>query len=424
MFKRLLVIAIAVFLASNTLVAQQNTQPHLYFFTNAACAPCKQVEPEIQLLISKGYPVTVVDTTQRPDIAQQFNVARTPTTILVADDQVAGRHAGLIDARTIVGWFQTANASRTPARIHGMTKPLYSSAGRFDADASEMSDTVHRGTRKPSGQAEFNALRATVRLIVKTGSGESVGTGTVIHSQNGECLVLTCGHIFRHAGNRSVVSADIGFEANETRNFPGRLISFDSGAKDIALVVIETGFDLPAVSVAPASFSVANGDQVFTLGCDHGQDATIRRTRIKRQSRYGSPEQPREMAKKYDIYGRSVVGRSGGGIFTADGQLIGVGNAAAVEVDEGIYTALENVHWQLAKVNLSHLFQPRQAVAQVAPSRLDARQQAMPRRVEPIRGIAQVRSGIHSVDHFSPTSETFGNSGDCSAAIQGFSRRC
>jgi S1-C subfamily serine protease len=51
-----------------------------------------------------------------------------------------------------------------------------------------------------------------------------------------------------------------------------------------------------------------------------------------------------------------VDGRSGGGLFNEQGELIGVCNAAAVEVDEGIYTALETIHWQIAAVDLEHLF--------------------------------------------------------------------
>ncbi|MFN9232519.1 MAG: hypothetical protein ACK6DU_14865, partial [Planctomycetota bacterium] len=49
---------------------------------------------------------------------------------------------------------------------------------------------------------------------------------------------------------------------------------------------------------------------------------------------------------------------SGGGLFRPDGTLIGVCNAAAVEVDEGIYSAIDNLYMPLDKANLAHLFQP------------------------------------------------------------------
>ena len=73
-----------------------------------------------------------------------------------------------------------------------------------------------------------------------------------------------------------------------------------------------------------------------------------------------------DQAIKYDIYGRPVDGRSGGGLFTQEGELIGICNAAAVEVDEGIYTALDTIYWQLAKVNLDYLFNDQQ-LATAAP---------------------------------------------------------
>lgn len=412
MFMRLFAFAATTIIASNVLFAQNNNEPHLYFFTNPGCGPCKQVEPEIQRLISKGYPVSIVDTVQRPDIAREFNVDRTPTTILVSDDRIAGRHAGLIDAHTIVGWFQAALATRQAAPVQGSlrTKPIQPSAGRSGMSSGAASNTMHRGTRKPKDQAEFEAMRATVRLIVSDGSGESVGTGTIIHSQDGECLVLTCGHMFRRVGMRSKVTADIGFETNETRNVPGRLISFDAESKDIALVVLQTGIDLPAVPIAPASYQVSQEEPVFTLGCDLGQDATIRRTRIIRQSRYGSPESPRDFALKFDIYGRSVVGRSGGGMFTTDGRLIGVGNAAAVEVDEGIYSALENIHWQLAEVNLAHLFRPGAVVAKASSIAPNAKSQVAGSQQQFSEiSIQKENLGVQSVEYFSPGSISHNN---------------
>lgn len=413
MFFKTLFFLATVLCAVNGSIAQQNGQPHLYFFTNPGCGPCKQVEPEIQLLISKGYPVSIVDTNQRPDIAQQFNVDRTPTTILVADNSIAGRHAGLIDARTIVDWFDAANATQrqdsetrsVPARnaSHSVQPAVESSEpSRSDLDASEISSTVHQGTRQPKGQAEFAAMQATVRLKVEDDAGISFASGTVIHCQNGECLVLTCGHVFRESSGKGVITADIGFETSTPQTFAGRLVSYNTGSKDVALVVVKTGFDLPAVRLAPATFPIASGDQVFALGCDRGQDATIRRTRIKRQAFYSSKETPNDKAKKYDIYGRPVDGRSGGGLFTAGGQLIGVCNAAAVEVDEGVYTSLENIYWQLAQVNLSHLFEPSQRIATAPRNDQDGSHGIRGQVVQPLRrGLDQ--PAITPVERFSPT---------------------
>jgi hypothetical protein len=130
------------------------------------------------------------------------------------------------------------------------------------------------------------------------------------------------------------------------------------------LVVIQTeGRPLPAVEVASRKTIVSRGDQAFSIGCDNGEAPTIRHTEIKNRSAYDG-------AIKYDIFGRPVNGRSGGGLFTNSGQIIGVCNAAVVDVDEGIYTALDTIHWQLAKVKLDHLFDPATALAMASPSPL------------------------------------------------------
>lgn len=402
---RLLTLVAVMLFAAQTAFAQSG-EPHLYFFTSPNCGPCRQVEPEIHLLVSKNYPVTIVDINQRQDLARQFNVNRTPVTILVSDNKVAGRKAGLIDARTIAGWFQTANATRAQSKLvenksagpaaapaRNRIAPARNTAPtktRPEMSAAGISSTVHRGTRTPNSDTEFNAMRATVRLKVEDPKGISFATGTVIHSQNGECLVLTCGHVFRDARGTGTITGDLGFEGSQLKTYPGKLVTYDAGPRDIGLVIIETGYDIPAVTLAPPSFPIQRGDQVFTLGCDHGQDATIRRTRIKNQALY-------DQAKKYDIYGRPVDGRSGGGLFTAGGQLIGVCNAAAVEVDEGVYTSLENIYGQIAKVNLTHLFEPNRAIARQLPPQSPTQRD--------LRGLVSTNRGgleTNPAGHFNP----------------------
>lgn len=121
-------------------------------------------------------------------------------------------------------------------------------------------------------------------------------------------------------------------------------------ARDVALVAIRTNHSIEPVGLAKKTCDVEKGQKIFSIGCDHGESPTIRHSKIKNRAAYDG-------AIKYDIFGRPVDGRSGGGLFNESGELIGVCNAAAVEVDEGIYSALETMHWQIAQVNLDHLFQ-------------------------------------------------------------------
>ncbi len=219
-----------------------------------------------------------------------------------------------------------------------------------------MTNTVHHGTSVAGSPAEHEALQATVRLRVEDPDGISYATGTVIHSHDGESLVLTCGHVFRDAGGKGEITAEYNFLAGATKQAPGELIYYDADARDIALVAIKPGEHIKPARIAPTHFPVQRGDQIFSIGCDHGQPPTIRQSRIKNQAKYNG-------VNKYDIFGRPVVGRSGGGLFTPGGQLIGVCNAAVVDSDEGVYVGLDTVYWQIAKVNLTHLFTGDRAIA-------------------------------------------------------------
>jgi thiol-disulfide isomerase/thioredoxin len=333
-------------------------QAQLYFFTNEGCRPCKQVEPVLRELADRGYPITKVDTTAFPNWVQQFRVTSTPTVVLVKGSQEITRHSGFIDAGTVQGWFAQIGFRLGQQKASDVV-PLYRSGkdqfikdvnAKRDADRiADDKSTLHNGTRTPADQFEQQALKATVRIRVEDPEGISYATGTVIHCHEGEWLVLTCGHVFRDAEGKGKITAEYDFDGAEIKSAPGRMISYDAKARDIGLISVQAGVDIQPVSVATRTSTVTRGNEVFSIGCDHGQLPTIRHTRIKNKAKYDN-------VVKYDIYGRPVDGRSGGGLFTADGQLIGVCNAASVDFDEGIYTGLDTIYWQIAQENLDHLF--------------------------------------------------------------------
>ena len=377
---------VAVVLATTTgkfVVAQANQPPILYFFTNDGCAPCLAVKPVIDRLTANGYPIKTLKAAEHARFAQQLGVDGTPTVVLIAGNQIVGRHAGRIDGATLQQWFSKVGVSAQPAfnRIPtevnpnndnsrlaapGSTRPNYAAnpknlgtkiviprkvteqdPGRR-SEAAFNSPTMLRGTTQPRSVAERRAMEATVRLKVDDDEGTSYATGTVIHTHGNESLLMTCGHVFRDSKGQGRITAEYSFY-NQPRTASGRLVDYDAQAKDIALVVIRTDAPLPAVPLADKRSPIQTGINVFSIGCDHGQDPTIRHSQIKNRAAYDG-------SLKYDIFGRPVDGRSGGGLFTESGHLIGVCNAAAVEVDEGIYSALDTLYWQLAATGLEHLF--------------------------------------------------------------------
>jgi thiol-disulfide isomerase/thioredoxin len=379
-------------LLSHSLTAAAEDEPMLYFFTSKGCAPCIQVKHAIKQLDSEGYPVTTVDVGQRPDWADAFRVTRTPTLALVRNNEVIAYQPRLMRVEELRDWFRTIQyvpnksnarvkpASRTAADANAKSLPpqtkvsLASNRSNSKLSSPFTSPTMLRGTRTPKNEIESIALDSTVRLRVEDERGISYATGTVIHTHEGESLVLTCGHVFRDSQGEGEITAEFGFESGSPTKVPGKLLDYDSDANDIALVVIQNGtHKLGSVEVASAESIVDRGDNVFSLGCDNGDDPTIRNTAIKNIARYDG-------SLKYDIFGRPVNGRSGGGLFNSKGQLVGVCNAAAVEVDEGIYTALETVHWQLAKTNLDHLFNNTPPEAQPDRTAIASNMTAQPDR--------------------------------------------
>lgn len=313
-----------------SMISLATTDVRVLFFTMDSCPPCKQTEPAIDQLSHEGVPVSKIDVRQYQNYAQQCQVDRTPTVMLVDGNRVLARHTGIMDYRSLR---QMVSQFETPA-----------SATKESVTPVEVSDSPL--------SPEQAAMAATVRFRVEDGRGISLATGTIIHRNDNEALVLTCGHVFRDSQGKGKINADIGIAQGQPTTVVGKLIFYDADKHDIALVAIPCPISIDPIKVAIERTVVEAGSPIFSVGCDKGADPSLRSSVLKATTTYSG-------VKKYDIVGRPIDGRSGGGLFTSDGQLIGVCNAAAVEVDEGIYTGLQSVYWQFAKTNLTHLFTPR-----------------------------------------------------------------
>jgi len=342
LFLTTIVVAFLGTTTAKSVVAQANQSPILYFFTNdqasnrpingqwlphqnvegvRACSVCSAVGRSLEQWFAK-VGVSAQPAFNRIPIAGNRNEDKKRSVV----------QPNYTPGTKVVIPRQVSNSD--PNRVHGLAFPP---------------PTMLRGTAQPRSEAERRAMQATVRLKVEDDEGTSYATGTVIHTHANESLVMTCGHVFRESNGQGRISAEYNFY-NQPRTASGRLVDYDAQAKDIALVVIRTDAPLPAVPLAEKSSRIQTGVNVFSIGCDHGEDPTIRHSQIKNRAAYDG-------ALKYDIFGRPVDGRSGGGLFTESGHLIGVCNAAAVEVDEGIYSALDTLYWQLATTGLEHLFE-------------------------------------------------------------------
>jgi hypothetical protein len=110
--------------------------------------------------------------------------------------------------------------------------------------------------------------------------------------------------------------------------------------RDIALVGIWPNRPVTVAPIAALEAKLDRGDRVISVGCSNGNDPTVLASRITALDRYQGPP-------NIEASGAPVEGRSGGGLFNAKGELIGVCFAADYDSNEGLYAALESIHDEL-----------------------------------------------------------------------------
>ena len=308
-------------------------------FVSARCPHCRAMQPAIQQLVQQGVRVEAVDVDRQSELAVQHRITAVPTFVAWRQGREVGRQVGVATASQLLGLWRAAE-------------------GPVPAEAA-------------SGQpaATRRAQAASVRLRVEDASGYSFGTGTIIDRHEQEALVITCGHLFRSSGGQGKITADL--FVGPTRTVEGQLLAYDL-ERDVALVSLHGCPPVEPAVVAPPGHVVRPGDAVFSIGCDRGAEPTVRPSRITAVNKYrGKPN--------YTAAGQPVDGRSGGGLFTADGLLIGVCNAADPADDEGLYAALPSIHWQLDQVGLAEVYQrPGQPSALAMAASFPAQRSATP----------------------------------------------
>ncbi len=85
------------------------------------------------------------------------------------------------------------------------------------------------------------------------------------------------------------------------------------------------------------------------MGCDGGADVTAKETHVTSINRYvGAPN--------LQVAFQPVQGRSGGGLFTPDGLVVGVCYAADPEANEGLFASLPALCTELDRAGLSFVY--------------------------------------------------------------------
>ncbi len=370
-------------------------------FAASWCGPCRQMAPIIGEITAAGWVVRHVDADQEPDLIRRFGVTGVPCYVLLVRGEEVGRINGattraelealLAKSRQPLGLAAPPVAAAVPAGLKSAAVPgiplpaavaaaplateppvapqtipgavirgpapaqaagLAAASGpvsRGSAAASPRASTDRSQALPPDTRAalERRLLQATARLRVDDQQGMSWGTGTVIDCRQGEALILTCGHIFRDSEGKGRVEVDL-FGPQGPRGIAGQVVAYDL-TRDLALVSIFTDQPIQPVRVGGADCDTTAGEAVVTMGCNGGDDPTLHYSQINGVDKYLGPA-------NVQVAGQPVQGRSGGGLFTLDGTLIGVCNAADPADNEGLYAALPAIHEQLDEAALSFVY--------------------------------------------------------------------
>ena len=244
----------------------------------------------------------------------------------------------------------------SPAALEASGKPVKTPfrnpfAGGKSKGVSGQRPSVVRGQTRDSDlePAAPSPMASTVRIRVSDGKSENFGTGTIVDSRVGRSLVVTCGHIFRDITpqHRIVVETFADGSDEPLASYIGKVLKFDLDSDCGVLSIPAEG--LSASRVASESFPLVKGMPVRSVGCGGGDRPSTHTMRVTALNRYLGPH-------NIECDDLPVQGRSGGGLFSKDGQLIGVCTAADTKEQRGIYCGLKAVHKLLDECQLTSLY--------------------------------------------------------------------
>jgi thiol-disulfide isomerase/thioredoxin len=382
---RLAAAALALAITSLGLSARgAESQILLLDFWSPQCGPCMGMKPTMHALEQASYPIREIDTTRDFQTSQQYNVHSIPCFVMLVDGQEVQRQVGATSIQELQQMFdkakdivvqrqrargQSPDSIASPHPAAGAQNRSAGPAPRPEADSVPERDPWNQSAAVPAhatpaypaspaagsaadGDFPSNLIAATVRIRVEDPQGRSFGTGTIIDSRSGEALICTCGHLFRESKGKGPMTIDM-FDVGRgglqlVGQFPGQLISYDLD-RDIAFVSFKPDRQVRVATVAPPHTPIDRSDRVATIGCSNGKDPTLLPQRINALDRYHGPP-------NIEVSGAPEEGRSGGGLFNLQGQLIGICYAADYEGKEGLYTALESIHGELDRLHLSDIY--------------------------------------------------------------------
>jgi thiol-disulfide isomerase/thioredoxin len=187
-------------------------------FTASWCGPCQQMSSIVSRLERQGLPIRKVDVDQEPQLAAKYGVKSIPCFVLVSDGKELDRANGLTTEQQLRSMMNrlpksapvAKDSSRNPSGPDlGQAIPITPPA-KPDRGGSRSPEFGPGGPEVFRGQSpEGNPLRSSVRLRVKDGNSINYGSATIIDSEPGRAILVSCGHIFRNLSKNAVIEVDV-----------------------------------------------------------------------------------------------------------------------------------------------------------------------------------------------------------------------
>jgi hypothetical protein len=335
-------------------------------FTSRGCSRCQEMHRSTDGAIQAGWVVRRFDMQQDAHMASRWQISSVPTTILVRNGREVDRILGAVSYRELSQRLIAASSADS-LRLQSPSEPAAEAtkSNRRENDAIvrgqspaigipmatslALASASHVDSNRPERRRpNVDPCMATVRIRVEDTHNESVGTGTIIDSFQGEALVLTCGHLFRESQGKAPITVET-FFGGQIQKYTATLIDFQAKEVDIGLLSFRPVQEIAPVKLIPITKKLSEGQRVFSIGCDRGAPPSRIDSQVSKLNRYMGPP-------NVEVTGQPVEGRSGGGLFDDQGQLIGVCYAADPSLNEGLYNAADVVYQQLSKLGLQRLF--------------------------------------------------------------------
>ena len=348
-------------------------------FSAKWCGPCQQMSPIVSELERQGYPIRQVDIDEEKSLAQKYGVESIPCFVLIANGREINRITGKTTESQLKSLMMTlpkqniddslvgksprnggqknsefkpsGNKSSDDKKLFPKIPSLFASKNKSPKQAPADESETFRGQdpdrRARADENSRKALAASTRIRVKDGSHVHFGSGTVIDSQSGRAVILTCGHILRDLGKGAVIEVDLFSEENtKPVTVIAQIIQFDLEA-DVGLLSIPGQQQLEVVKLAIARDLPEVNDRVFSIGCGGGKLPSVEDHVVTAINGCVGPD-------NLECTGIPQQGRSGGGLFLGSEQ-VGVCILADPNYKRGIYTGMKPVAQLLRKARLGHL---------------------------------------------------------------------